>query len=96
MATTTLLEETRLSITKLAHEQDVAVSTVWRWAQRGVRGATLETFAVGGKRFTTRESFARFVEKTNAVADRRPPPNPTRSRAIEIAAAKEQVLDLLD
>jgi len=41
-------------------------STVYRWLSKGVRGATLETVVVGGKRFTSVEAIERFVEKTTA------------------------------
>jgi hypothetical protein len=64
-----LLSEHRLSVTDLAHREAVAPSTVWRWALRGCRGARLETFNVGAKRFTTQEAFARFVLATTAAAN---------------------------
>jgi hypothetical protein len=64
-----LLAEHRLSVTDLAHREAVAPSTVWRWALRGCRGARLETFSVGAKRFTTLEAFARFVDATTAAAN---------------------------
>ncbi|WP_442485133.1 DUF1580 domain-containing protein [Aeoliella sp. SH292] len=63
-----LFEESRLSLTKLAQQQDVNVSTVWRWAQRGVRGVRLETLCIGGRRFTTNEAWGRFVDLTTRVA----------------------------
>ena len=36
-------------------------STVYRWMTKGVRGRRLESFMVGGMRFTTVESIARFL-----------------------------------
>jgi hypothetical protein len=60
-----LLSEARISLTALAREQRVAVSTVWRWALRGVRGHRLECIHLGGRRYTTREAFARFIARTN-------------------------------
>jgi hypothetical protein len=36
------------------------ISTVWRWIQRGVRGVKLETYLIGGRRFTSREALERF------------------------------------
>jgi hypothetical protein len=62
-----LLQEQRLSLTQLARHEGVSVSTVWRWARCGVRGAVLESFNVGGRKFTTREAFRRFVERTTAA-----------------------------
>ncbi|MGI9326730.1 MAG: DUF1580 domain-containing protein [Pseudomonadales bacterium] len=66
---TSLLQEHRISLTELAQREGVAVPTVWRWRQKGCRGVRLETFVIGAKRFTTEEAFARFVERTTAVAD---------------------------
>ncbi len=39
--------------------------TVWRWAGRGVRGATLETYLVGGRRYTSLAAIARFLVALN-------------------------------
>jgi hypothetical protein len=63
-----LLAETRLSLSELARREGVAVSTVWRWTLRGVRGVKLENFSVGAKRCTTDQAFGRFVEATTAAA----------------------------
>ncbi len=43
----------------------VDVSTVWRWAQRGVRGVKLETVTIGGKRMTSRQAVSRFIAATS-------------------------------
>lgn len=64
-----LLQESRLSLTQLAHQEGVSIPTTWRWAKRGVKGIRLESFCVGGRRYTTQEAFARFVERTTAVAN---------------------------
>jgi hypothetical protein len=63
--TATLLNETRIGLTKLANEQGVAPATVWRWATRGIRGHVLETFSLGAKKLTTREAFLRWIAATN-------------------------------
>lgn len=60
-----LLCETRITPSELARQQKVALPTVWRWFQRGIRGHILESFNVGQRRFTTREAFARWVSLTN-------------------------------
>lgn len=84
-----LLQEERLSFPALAASEGVNVSTVWRWALRGCRGAVLESFSVGGRRYTTKQAFGRFVDSTNTspslavVAARAPSRN--RLRAIERA-----------
>lgn len=63
------MRESRMSITELARREKVAVSTAWRWMLRGCRGHRLETFAVGGKRYTTAEAFSRFVAATNGQSN---------------------------
>lgn len=45
------------------------LSTIWRWRLRGVRGVTLETILIGGKRFTSLEALTRFQHAVTAVAD---------------------------
>ena len=90
-----LLAENRLSISALARQEGVNPSTVWRWIQRGTRGAKLETMQVGGRRFTTQEAFARFVEATTKAANgERPKPRTNRQRQTAIRRA-EAKLDAL-
>jgi len=64
-----LLSEQRISMTELAHREKVAIPTIWRWRQKGIRGVRLESFMVGGRRFTTHEAFVRFVERTTKAVD---------------------------
>ncbi|TWT47184.1 DUF1580 domain-containing protein [Botrimarina hoheduenensis] len=65
---TSLMDEKRLTLTELAKRERVNVCTVWRWAQRGAKGVRLETFSVGGRRYTTQEAFRRFVSGTTRAA----------------------------
>lgn len=45
------------------HGKRIHISTVYRWAQRGLRGGIrLETVKVGGGRYTSQEAVHRFVE----------------------------------
>jgi hypothetical protein len=60
-----LLSESRISLKRLAREQNVALTTCWRWTLRGIKGHVLESLSVGGRKFTTREAFARFIARTN-------------------------------
>ncbi len=86
-----LIDEPRLSLTQLAKEQDCNVTTCWRWAQRGVRGVRLETYNVGGRRYTTRPAVRRFIESTTATAKGEPLPvrtNRQREAAINRAEAE--------
>jgi hypothetical protein len=61
-----LLRESRISLTQLAHEQNVSVATGWRWTQRGVKGHVLASFSCGGRKFTTREAFERWIAAINS------------------------------
>lgn len=63
------LKEQRLSLTELARQEGVSVPTPWRWSKRGVNGVVLETFSIGGRRYTTQESFQRFVERSTVAAN---------------------------
>jgi Protein of unknown function (DUF1580) len=42
--------------------------TVRSWADHGVRGVRLETFRVGGLRYTTRAALRRFLDAINGGA----------------------------
>ncbi len=93
----TNVTEQKLSLTQLAHQQNVSISAVWRWAQRGVRGVKLETFLVGGRRFTNPTFFSEFVDATTRAADGGlplPQPRTNRQRESSIAAAERELSKL--
>lgn len=72
------------------------IATLWRWRTAGVRGVTLETVTVGGRRYTSREALARFVAATTAAADGEPVARPQTPRQREAAIrAAERELDRL-
>lgn len=60
--------ESRISLADLSRQENVNISTIWRWTLRGVRGVVLESFSVGARRFTTLEAFHRFVERSTAAS----------------------------
>ena len=62
------------------------VATLYRWAQRGVRGVRLETIQVGGTLCTSREALQRFCERLSN-------PEAARSSAIRSPAARERAVD---
>jgi hypothetical protein len=67
------------------------LSTVYRHFGRGCRGVFLETFVAGGRRYTTVEAIARFIERTtaNSPGASIPPSRPTnRQREREIRRAE--------
>jgi Protein of unknown function (DUF1580) len=87
-----LLPETRLSFAQLAHKERVAIATVWRWDQSGIRGVRLESLKIGGRKFTTAEAFERFIVATNGGFSNQPTINRTlsdeRLKAIEKTEAE--------
>jgi hypothetical protein len=85
-----LLRETRVAFTKLAQEQNVSIPTVWRWGQRGIKGHVLASFSCGGRKYTTREAFARWIAAINGEPIRSETPRQTekRLRAAEMAAVR--------
>ena len=86
-----LRKERRISMTKLARQEDVAVPTTWRWYKQGVRGIYLETFMVGGRRFSTQEAFHRFVAATTDAANgERPTPTSPTNRQRQAAIARAE------
>ena len=90
-----LLTEHRLSLTQLAQERDLHVTTIWRWATRGVRGIRLETYREGGRRYTTREAHARFVAATSdGVAAPAPAARTSRQRSAAVDRAEREAAAL--
>ncbi|MEM6468257.1 MAG: DUF1580 domain-containing protein [Planctomycetota bacterium] len=67
MSTVDLLTEDLLSLAQATREIPTRpnVSTVWRWAKRGIRGVRLETVKVGGKQMTSVQALTRFLQATN-------------------------------
>lgn len=74
-----------------------AVSTLWRWAVKGVSGIRLDTRKVGGRLFTSREALERFTTTLADVgADARtrnalPKPRNPKRRAREVAEAEKEL-----
>lgn len=61
------------------------VATVYRWAQRGVRGVRLETLQIGGTMCTSIEALQRFFDRLSEPRQPSPDKRPDRQRAIEAA-----------
>jgi hypothetical protein len=45
-----------------------SVSTLYRWASRGVRGVVLETLQIGGSRCTSLPALQRFFDRLSSAA----------------------------
>ncbi len=88
-----LENETLVPFSKVSGEVPgrIHLSTAHRWRLRGIRGVTLETVLIGGRRFTSKEALSRFFAATTAAANGEAPTACTSKRrktAIE-AAEKE-------
>lgn len=86
-----ILSETLMSLRDVARElpgrggKRLHVATVWRWAQRGVRGHRLETTLVGGTRCTSREALQRFFSQLNGADQSTPRGCAARSESTRAA-----------
>lgn len=72
------------------------LSTLYRWFQRGARGARLETIVAGTKRFTSIEAIERFIERTtaNSTGASLPTSHPTsRQREAAIRRAERELAE---
>lgn len=87
-----LVSEQRISFNDLARREDVHPSTVWRWALRGCQGHVLESFSVGGRRYTTLPAYERWLARLNAQPFHSNELGHDRSQAI--ARAQERALAL--
>jgi hypothetical protein len=61
--------ETLLTLAEAARSLPgrVHVSSLWRWARRGIKGVKLESIAIGGRRFTSIESLQRFADQLSEI-----------------------------
>jgi Protein of unknown function (DUF1580) len=69
-------------------------ATIWRWWNRGIEGIKLETFMVGGRRFTSTEAITRFIKRTTAAQDEAIAKHVlSRKRQAEIAKAERELTE---
>lgn len=69
------------------------ISTVFRWALRGVRGVRLETIRIGGTLCTSEEALVRFFQHLSGDGPAPPatPARTSRARRREIARAQRDL-----
>ncbi len=60
-------------------------STIFRWIERGCRGKKLESWTIGGQRFTSVEALETFFSATNNRSPEASLPSKSRQSAIESA-----------
>lgn len=70
------------------------VATLWRWRKRGIRGVTLETVVIGGRRYTSQEALQRFIDATTSVADGQQPSGQRRTQRQRQAAIRRAEREL--
>jgi Protein of unknown function (DUF1580) len=68
----------------------LALATFHRWRLRGVRGVRLETILIGGLRYVSRESIARFIAAQNVDESLVPTITPAQ-RARQAKAAQSEL-----
>ena len=59
------MSKERLTLAQIAQEQNVSVSTAWRWTLKGVKGRRLKSFLVGGRRYVTRRDLNDFLRASD-------------------------------
>ena len=67
------------------------VSTVYRWAQAGVRGVRLETIQVGATKCTSLEAMQRFCNRLTNPKVSAPTSATPQARQRQIAAAEAEL-----
>ena len=66
----TLLNEQRISIAEAGRRAgNVKAETIWRWRTKGIAGVKLESFVIGGRRFTSVEALDRFITRVTEARD---------------------------
>ncbi len=86
-----ILSEQRLSLAEVAQREGKAISTIWRWAQSGVRGHKLETWHIGAMRYTSVEALERFIEAINSPAGTPAPIKSAKQREAAHRAAEREL-----
>lgn len=67
------------------------IATLYRWAERGLKGVHLETIQVGGTCCTSLEALQRFFDGlTKPRSDAPPPPQFSRTRLKQIEQAERE------
>ena len=85
-----LPEKDRYSLKEIAKSLDKHISTVLRWALKGVRGRRLPSFLIGGQRYVNREDLERFLHP-DAPPSSSPPPGSSSARASQLHAVDAEL-----
>ena len=82
-----ILDAEKFSLTDAAKRVPVNVATLWRWAQKGVKGRRLATVQIGGRRYVLREDLEAFLDAGRDSAASTPTQPTLTARAV--AAGEE-------
>ncbi len=67
-----------------------SISTLMRWASKGIRGVTLETVLIGGRRYTSVEAIGRFVRRlSSSPTETESPPRPQNLNHSDLSTQQE-------
>ena len=91
--TVTSLTEATQHLPRRRRNKRPATATIYRWAQRGVRGVVLETIQVGGTKCTSVEALQRFCDRLTNATRQHPTPSSagrTKQREKEIVSAERE------
>lgn len=69
--------------------RDKGIATVFRWADKGVRGVRLETLRVGRTRYTSREAIDRFIQAQNQGSSPQPVVTAKRRKSMAQSAVSQ-------
>lgn len=89
-----LLSEPRISLNALAHREGVHRQTVVRWCDRGCNGHVLESFCLGGRRYSTQPAFVRWHAARNST--KLPATTAPTQRLLGFEATERELDDLLN
>ncbi len=71
------------------------IATIWRWIEHGCRGHKLQSWLVGGQRFTSRDAIEDFFAKLNPETAQTPIPTSTpKKRQREIDRAEKDLAEM--
>jgi hypothetical protein len=73
----------------------VSVSTVWRWATRGVRGVRLESLRLPSRSVTSQEAFGRFIDALTLTSNECPRSERPQKRPVTTGSDATKALDAL-
>jgi hypothetical protein len=80
--------ETLITLSRARIPGNPHIATRWRWATRGVGGTKLETMKCGGRRLTSQEAVARFLQRLNEPGAVSEPPSAAAEKAGERLKAR--------